>query len=37
MHKFDLTVTVYLFRSLFLFGGEEGVTSKFKSPVMQII
>ena len=37
MPEFDLTVTVYLFRLLFLFGSEEGMTSRFKSTVMQII
>ena len=34
---FDVTVIIYLFRSLFLFEGEEIVTSRFKGTGIQII
>ena len=36
MHKFDIKVIIYHFLSLFLFGGEEMVTFRFKSTIMQI-
>ena len=37
MHKFDMTVIVYFFRSLFLFAVEEVVIFRFKITVMHII
>ena len=36
MHRLDITVIIYLSRSLFLSGGEEVLTFRFKSKVMQI-
>ena len=36
MHKFDIKVIIYHFLSLFLFGGEQMVTFRFKSTIMQI-
>ena len=37
MHEFDVTATISLFLSLFLFGGKEVVTSGFKIAFMEII
>lgn len=36
MHKFDITVITCIFLSVFLFGHEEVVTSKFQYTIMQI-